>query len=674
MALSEIEKLERRFQENPQGLTFAPLAEAYRKSGDPQRAIGVLTPGLELHPDYIPASIVLGRCHLDLKDDLAAERAFAHVLELDTENVIALKALADITERGTRFGDAARWLEQLLVVDRSNDEAREQLERVRASQEQQSEAENGAAAAGSAEAANEAVEVPAIDGLESHTMEAPADDAFGEELPPLATVERETSGAAEEESPPVEAFEPTVADLPEPLPMSDPSAVVLDDAILGVMQLGNTEEIVLSAAEHTEFQLPSAAEGFGADAVPDETLSTSSEYQVPSASDDLSTAPSPDAAHGASEFQLPSASEELVPEAESATGASEFQLPDASSAFGGSALVVGDTSTTSNEYQAAQAVDILTPSMSHEPATGSSGDTRPPVVAPAFDADEDTEPGEWVTWSDAALDAEAEPFEADPEPAAPSGALAITEIMEIVSLAGNPPEVVISDTFVVTETLDVVDIAEITETMEVPEPLESADAMEMAEIDEPELVVTESMAELFLRQGHPADALRIYRELLSRRPDDVRLADRVTSLESSEAAQAKPLPRYAASASGGTSVRELMRTVLSSRPNGIEAARPAAETSPSGSGTPGTPTRPAADHLTLSAIFGEDAAPLPPMSRKPRTTSPPPAERGGVSFDEFYGAGGSQPGATPRPAGAPPGAGGEDDLDQFHDWLQNLKR
>ena len=206
--------------------------------------------------------------------------------------------------------------------------------------------------------------------------------------------------------------------------------------------------------------------------MPDETLNTSSEYQIPSASDDLSTAPSADAANGASEFQVPSASEELVPEADAATGASEFQLPDASSAFGGSALVVGDTSTTTNEYQAAQAVDILTPSMSHEPATGSSGD--PPVVAPGFDAEDDTEPGEWVTWSDAALAAEAEPFEADPEPAAPSGSLAITEIMEIVSLAGNPSEAVVSDTFVVTETLDVVDIADITETMEVPEPLESS--------------------------------------------------------------------------------------------------------------------------------------------------------------------------------------------------------
>ena len=38
MALSEIEKLERRYAENPQGLTFAPLAEVHRKNGDVARA------------------------------------------------------------------------------------------------------------------------------------------------------------------------------------------------------------------------------------------------------------------------------------------------------------------------------------------------------------------------------------------------------------------------------------------------------------------------------------------------------------------------------------------------------------------------------------------------------------------------------------------------------------
>ena len=106
MALSETEKLERRYAENPQGLTFAPLAEVHRKSGDTARALELLRPGLTLHPDYLPASIVLGRCHLDLGELPAAETAFKHVLDLDAENVIALKALADIAERMFRFDDA----------------------------------------------------------------------------------------------------------------------------------------------------------------------------------------------------------------------------------------------------------------------------------------------------------------------------------------------------------------------------------------------------------------------------------------------------------------------------------------------------------------------------------------------------------------------------------------
>ena len=130
MATSEIEKLERRYADNPHGLTFAPLAEVHRKNGDVARALELLTAGLELHPNYIPASIVLGRCHQDLGDLPAAEAAFAHVLRLDDENVIALKSLADINERLEHFGEAEDWLRRLVSVDRSNDEAREQLRRL----------------------------------------------------------------------------------------------------------------------------------------------------------------------------------------------------------------------------------------------------------------------------------------------------------------------------------------------------------------------------------------------------------------------------------------------------------------------------------------------------------------------------------------------------------------
>ena len=132
MATSEIEKLERRYAENPHGLTFAPLAEVHRKNGDVARALELLTAGLELHPNYIPASIVLGRCHQDLGDLPSAEAAFAHVLRLDDENVIALKSLADISERQERYAEAETWLRRLVTVDRSNEEAHDQLRRVEA--------------------------------------------------------------------------------------------------------------------------------------------------------------------------------------------------------------------------------------------------------------------------------------------------------------------------------------------------------------------------------------------------------------------------------------------------------------------------------------------------------------------------------------------------------------
>jgi hypothetical protein len=138
MATTEIEKLERRYAENPQGLTFAPLAEIHRKNGDVARALELLRAGLELHPNYIPASIVLGRCQWDAGDLPAAEAAFSHVLRLDDENVIALKSLADINERLERFSEAQRWLNRLISVDRSNEEARQQLARIEAARKQPS--------------------------------------------------------------------------------------------------------------------------------------------------------------------------------------------------------------------------------------------------------------------------------------------------------------------------------------------------------------------------------------------------------------------------------------------------------------------------------------------------------------------------------------------------------
>ena len=128
---SEIEKLERRFAENPAGRNFAPLADAYRKAGELDRAIELCKSGLERHPDYISAHIVYGRCLMDKKDDASVVAVFQKVLALDPENIIGLKVLAEIAERNGRFEEAVQWLTRLLAADPMNGDAAEALARAK---------------------------------------------------------------------------------------------------------------------------------------------------------------------------------------------------------------------------------------------------------------------------------------------------------------------------------------------------------------------------------------------------------------------------------------------------------------------------------------------------------------------------------------------------------------
>src|SRR5437588_12415393 len=59
-------------------------------------------------------------------------------------------------------------------------------------------------------------------------------------------------------------------------------------------------------------------------------------------------------------------------------------------------------------------------------------------------------------------------------------------------------------------------------------------AADTAALSRAEPVVTQTLAELYLRQGHPDDALRVYQALLAQRPGDPRLRARVDGLASGE--------------------------------------------------------------------------------------------------------------------------------------------
>jgi hypothetical protein len=302
MALSEIEKLERRYAENPQGLTFAPLAEVHRKNGEVQRALDLLGPGLQIHPDYIPASIVLGRCHMDLGDVQAAEAAFLHVLALDGENVIALKALADIGERLVRFDDAERWLHTLLTVDRSNDDAREQLQRVEIARRQAEVASSAEpssvldtpADAGAAPEAPVAiasappppfeppVAEPAVGWVSQSQGQAPQPMAM-EDLEPSALKDIPEEPAGVELEPPRGMFDEPArpADSVEPI-----------DGLVGrelempeeadEFRVETSEDIILRSAGGSEFQVPDASQELFAGGARDERTTFEEDAPVPS--------------------------------------------------------------------------------------------------------------------------------------------------------------------------------------------------------------------------------------------------------------------------------------------------------------------------------------------------------------------------------------------------------
>jgi len=93
---SEIEKLEKRWLENPKGRNFAPLADAYRKAGEVDRAIDLCKAGLERHPDYVSAHIVFARCLIDQKNDAGASDVFRKVLALDPEMMLLDEPMAGL--------------------------------------------------------------------------------------------------------------------------------------------------------------------------------------------------------------------------------------------------------------------------------------------------------------------------------------------------------------------------------------------------------------------------------------------------------------------------------------------------------------------------------------------------------------------------------------------------
>jgi len=550
--ISEIDKLEARWRENPKGRNFAPLADAYRKAGLVDNAIDLLQSGLQLHPDYVSAHIVLARCLTDKKDDGGAQDVFQKVLVLDGENIIALRGLAEIAERNSRFAEAVDWLARLLNADPMNGDAAEHLARAK-------------------------------------TKAATAKPAS----PPPAIAEAETEA------------------------MTKPSFVV----------------------EHTDAEpvTPVAATTPSRDV---ETFDGSLDFNA--------------AAHSAARAEGLEVQEDIE------LNSQQIEQVD----------VIG-LARTQYEGSGMFKLDIPSPEV-RPPVPELVDEVMPQVDLPLIMPD------------DMAAQAPAPPRRAVPPPAPappppPPPAAAI------------PAAVALSD---------------------------DDGAADTATLSQAEPVLTETMAELYLKQGHQHDALRVYQALLAQRPNDARLRRRVEHLSGGGDARR----------GSGVSAQAFLKSIWSGRAavappppapvpameqSTLEAAFDAAGP------TPGEPSHPAHDHISLDSVFGDDsarrsdsvapagggggaAAPPAGGSAGPRSGASESARggsssTGGFSFDDFFG--GAPPGAAQPAAeggGAEAGAGAaaapggartpgrssgraqrppEDEVeaDQFQQWLKKLK-
>lgn len=210
-------------------------------------------------------------------------------------------------------------------------------------------------------------------------------------------------------------------------------------------------------------------------------------------------------------------------------------------------------------------------------------------------------------------------------------------------------------------------------------------AADTATLSQAEPVLTETMAELYLKQGHQQDALRVYQALLVQRPHDAKLRSKVEQLSTRGKKKS------------GMSAQAFLKGIWSGRgsqstlDSAFDAAGP----------PPGEASHPADDHISLDAVFGEEAGRRthaqptdgPAQSGKAPQGFAAPAggsKTGGFSFDEFFA--GGKPGAaggageSAADAASPKTAGGshssgrtqrppEDEVeaDQFQQWLKKLK-
>ena len=280
-----IEDLRRRVQRDPASIAFAQLAEECRRAGQYQESIDVCRAGLALHPGYLSARVTLGRALIEVDQLDEAQTEFEVVLAGASDNLAAIRGLAEIYHRRGALADALKHYRAALALARNDPDLERTVTELARAIEPKSPA-------------------PAFDGLSFEQMA----DEFMKNLPappPPATVAPVVEPAVEA-APVVEAtslLEPSPAGRSDTGSDTFPVETVAPVDSFG-QQTDETTDLSASVAEASpSLQLDAVWEAGGSNTVSDRESDTGSDAagaaNAPSGAVVLSEsplAPAPDAA------------------------------------------------------------------------------------------------------------------------------------------------------------------------------------------------------------------------------------------------------------------------------------------------------------------------------------------------------------------------------------------
>ena len=116
MDYDRLRELQEKFEENPRRY-FAPLANEYRKGGQPKRAIEICRSQLAQLPSHMSGQIVYAQSLYECGEFEEARQVFERALTLDPENLIALRSLGDMSLQAGETVEARKWYSRLLDAD-----------------------------------------------------------------------------------------------------------------------------------------------------------------------------------------------------------------------------------------------------------------------------------------------------------------------------------------------------------------------------------------------------------------------------------------------------------------------------------------------------------------------------------------------------------------------------